>query len=497
MTGTAELVRKARQVEREYCRTHPVYFVENYCHIEDKDSAEQLRPFTLWPMQKQALGDIVANRLSAILKARQLGMSWLVISVGCHELLFSPGSLVIALSRTEDEAKELVRRLEVQLANMPDLLGEDIAYEVTALQVEVRFSDGRKSVFKAFPSSSNAGRSYTANLLILDEWAFQQWARKIWKAVYPTINRPTGGRVIGLSTIERGTLFEEIFTTDNGFKKIFLPWFADPRRTLAWYEQTKADLGDDIMQEYPATVEEALTIPGGAFFPEVKPATHVVPMPSAKERAGWRKYICIDYGLDMLSVHQVEVDGAKRAVVTKEFDAPDMRIEEACEAIHRLVGKDRIELYLAPNDLWSREQVEGRDRADWFREFGIPLTRTSRDRTDGAAAMKEWLKVPVSAVDGSMGRPRLVIAEDMAPNLLSCLMRIQKHERKPGQYAEQPHHLTHDPDSLRAFCIWWARPAAAMVGGLPKLPADVLEDYRNAGPEGQRILREQWGMADV
>ena len=27
-----------RQAEAEFCRKDPVYFVENYCHIEDKDA---------------------------------------------------------------------------------------------------------------------------------------------------------------------------------------------------------------------------------------------------------------------------------------------------------------------------------------------------------------------------------------------------------------------------------------------------------------------------
>ena len=38
-----------RQAEAEYCRNDPVYFVENYCHIEDKDADELIQPFTLWP----------------------------------------------------------------------------------------------------------------------------------------------------------------------------------------------------------------------------------------------------------------------------------------------------------------------------------------------------------------------------------------------------------------------------------------------------------------
>ena len=67
----------------------------------------------------------------------------------------------------------------------------------------------------------------------------------------PDINRPTGGKVIGISTGRRGTLFEQIWNDAhweyggekgagrNMFKGIFLPWHVDPRRTREWYEQTK------------------------------------------------------------------------------------------------------------------------------------------------------------------------------------------------------------------------------------------------------------------
>ena len=158
------------------------------------------------------------------------------------------------------------------------------------------------------PSSPGSGRSFTANLIIFDEWAFQPFAEEIWKSGFPTINRPTGGQVIGLSTIERGSFFEEVFTNrDNGFNKIFIPWYADPRRDEKWYEDTKKAMGDAITQEYPATIEEALTVPGGSYFPEVNERNTV-----SKEqlKGNLIRYCSLDYGLDMLSVHWYQINSA-------------------------------------------------------------------------------------------------------------------------------------------------------------------------------------------
>ena len=130
------------------------------------------------------------------------------------------------------------------------------------------------STFKAFPSSPSAGRSFTGNILLLDEWAFQEYAEEIWTSAYPTINRPTGGKVIGLSTIKKGTLFESLWIENNAFHKIFLSVFSDPRRTQEWYERTAKDLGVMVKQEYPRTAEEALSNLGGSYFPEFDYSKH-------------------------------------------------------------------------------------------------------------------------------------------------------------------------------------------------------------------------------
>ncbi|WNX83924.1 hypothetical protein RWV98_15260 [Agathobaculum sp. NTUH-O15-33] len=486
-TAERDALHRVREGEWAHCRANAHYFIETYCHIEDKDAAEIIQPFRLWPMQREALSEILSNRLTIILKARQLGITWLALSAALHELLFCEGHTCIALSRTEEEAKELVRRLwAVELKNMPELVREDGAanwggptYSHTVLSVTITFPSGQKSAFRAFASAGGAGRSFTANLLLLDEWAFQENAREIWLSAYPTINRPTGGRVLGLSTIERGTLFEELYTEDNGFHKLFIPWYADPRRDAAWYEQTRRDLGDLIMQEYPATPEEALTIPGGAFFPEVKRHTHVR---AAPDMEGWRRYVCIDYGLDMFSAHWVAVSPENRAAVYREFDAPDLTIGEAAAKLRELSAGERIEQMLAPPDLWSRSQESGKSRAAIFAEHGAVLTKTSNDLPAGCAAIKEWLR------DGG-----LTLCEGAAENLFRCLSRIQRDKARPNVYAKEPHALTHDVDSLRCFCVYWTHPAEAPRAAGVTWTRDQYDDYENAGEAGRAYLIRKWG----
>lgn len=478
-----------REQEIEYCLNDLVYFVKTYGHIEDKDADELIQPFDMWEEQENALISIHNNKRNAILKARQLGFSWLVIHY-CAYTLLMPGRTIIALSRSEEEAKELVRRLSVVLKYMPEFFQEEkeaptnwsgMTYKATALELVVHYPDGRPdSIMKGFPSSPAAARSFTADLLIFDEWAFQQFAREIWTSAFPVINRPTGGKVIGLSTIERGSLFEEIFTDkDNGFNKIFVPWYADPRRDDKWYEDTKRALGDLITQEYPATIEEALTVPGGAFFPEVRKDTHITKSDYIKGNV--RRYVCIDYGLDMLSAHWIKIDAYNNAQVYREYDAPDKTIGAACDILLDLSDGEDIDLFLAPPDLWNRSQESGKSRAQLFSEGGVTLTKTSNDFPAGCAGMKEWLKPQQGGV------AKLTIQEDAAPNLFRNLQKIQRDKNRPNVYAKDPHDLTHDCDSLRCFCVWWSSPADSFQNGKGNVwTDDMWEDYNNARTDEDR-----------
>ena len=149
---------KIRQAEIDYCASHIVYFVETYGHIEDRNSEEIIQKFTLWPDQKKALEDMLNHKWTIVLKARQLGISWLVLHYAAWLNVTHYGKSVIGLSRTEEEAKELVRRMCVILRNMPALVREkgnttgwDGAwFESSAMKVTIHFPGHADSVFQCF-----------------------------------------------------------------------------------------------------------------------------------------------------------------------------------------------------------------------------------------------------------------------------------------------------------------------------------------------------------
>ena len=442
---------------------HPAYFIENYCQIEDKDTPGVAVPFALWDGQREALQELAAHKLNIILKARQLGITWLVLAYAVHLLLKTPGATVIAISRTEEEAKELVRRVGFLLEHMGELVSPvpapgRMTFQRTALSVTIE-GEGLPRVFRAFPSGPSAARSFTANLIILDEWAFQQYAEEIWTSGFPTVNRPGGGQVIGLSTMRLGTLFARLWQEGDAFHRIFLPWDTDPRRDGEWYEKTRRVLGEAVYSEYPATPEEALLAPVGAFFDEFRRDVHVIE-PFAIP-ADWRRYQAMDYGLDMLAGVWAAFDNEGNAYVYREVYESGLPIAQAARAILEAEepGEDIYTRY-APPDIFGRSQESGRARSDIFADYGMSFEKSDNNRTAGWANLQDWLRI---REDGEGRKTAKLRIFSCCENLIRTLAAIPRDSKIPGDCAREPHELTHAPDALRYLLV--LRPCGG--GGMP------------------------------
>lgn len=460
-----ELLQIVREKELAYCKNHPVYFIENYVCIEDKDAPGIVIPFELWEGQKEAVRSITDHRFNIILKARQLGISWLVLAIAAHMMLTQEGCTVIALSRTENEAKELVRRMRLILENIPEFIAEKPTngkYTLSSKMMAVKLKTpqgGLESVFQAFCSAPSAARSFTANLIIFDEWAFQQSAEEIWTSGFPTINRPTGGKVIGLSTILLGTLFERLWRENEQFNKVFLSWDTDPRRDAAWYESTYKMLGEMIYQEYPSTPEEALMAPGGCFFQNFRRGIHVIE--PFKIPPHWRRYHAIDYGLDMLASLWAAVDPEGNIYVYREVYESELIVSRAAEEMLDAEDEDeKIYARYAPPDLFGRSSETGRTRIESFAKCGLIFQKSSNDREAGWMEVTEHLRPYTNAEGTETARLKIFCN---CVNLIRTLQAIPRDKRNPNDCAREPHELTHAPDALRYM----------LMGRLaPELPRD-------------------------
>lgn len=232
-----------------------------------------------------------------------------------------------------------------------------------------------------------------------------------------------------------------------------------------WLDASDLRLFETMKRENPDRYKVAglgeWGIDGLVFFPEFTYTDHVIePFNLPKE---WRRYITLDYGMDMLACYWIAVDTVGNAYVYRElYEGRDNGkglngaghiISEAAARILELTPDDEeITATFAPPDLWNRRQESGRSVADIFSEYGIHLTKTSNDRLDGWAAMHEWLKVQRNEF-GQM-KPRMQIFKTCV-NLIRCLPELQYDEKRVNDAANTPHEITHAPDAIRGFCVYW------------------------------------------
>lgn len=237
-------------------------WIHREVYIEDPHKVGATRiKFRPWEAQKQYLELIHGKRQTITLKARQLGVSWCTIIYCVWLTVFHSGVTVLVFSKDHDAAKEIVRRAKFIFRNL-------ITKPVTESgrgdnQQEMKFSNGSR--FKAFPATKNAGTSFTATFLIVDEADKMEFGKDLYTSIKPTID--DGGRIAviftafggnGLGRLLWGKASDDV--SDTGMNKFFIPWHARPGRTRDWYNQVAAGAisFSHHRQEYPATADEAL-----------------------------------------------------------------------------------------------------------------------------------------------------------------------------------------------------------------------------------------------
>ncbi len=252
---------KCREILK--CQRSPAYFLDQHCQVYDATKAQWI-PFKLWREQFRVLETIQSNRLVIILKARQLGLTWLVLGYVLSLLLFKPGAMVLLFSRRDDEAVDLLKnRLHGMYDRLPDWL------KVGAFKVDNdhEWQLSNFSRVMAFPTT--AGDSYSATLAVVDEADLVPDLGSLMNAVKPTIDG--GGQMILLSRADKTkpqSPFKRIYQAAKQrlteWVPVFLPWDVRPDRDAAWYEAQKADILhrtgslDDLHGQYPASDVEAL-----------------------------------------------------------------------------------------------------------------------------------------------------------------------------------------------------------------------------------------------
>lgn len=240
-------------------------FIENV-----QDAGAVSMPFKLWQAQRDVLHWMDTERLLVILKARQLGVSWLACAKVLHDCVTLPNQTWLLFSQGKFEANELIRRIgfldahHTERSRFPAL----VSAQISALT----WANGSRVM--SLPATKRAGRSFTASGVVMDEYAHMEWGADLLAAVKPTIDG--GGKLFIISSADgNGTDYHQTWqmaeTGDNHYKAIFLPWTANETRTADWRDQRLAESKDasTVLREYPENAIEAFTHAAGLIYGEV------------------------------------------------------------------------------------------------------------------------------------------------------------------------------------------------------------------------------------
>ncbi len=279
---------------------------------------------------------------------------------------------------------------------------------------------------------------------------------------------------------------ETPFTAEGSTTRVFLPSRIDDNTFLMRADPAyKTRLLALPEREQRALLHGDWNIFEGQYFTEFSYEMHTcdpIPLP-----AEWRRYRTIDYGLDRLACLWIAVDRDRNAYVYRELCESNVIVSRAAEKILAMTpAEEDIYATLAPPDLWARSQESGRSKALLFAENGLHFTKTANDRETGWLSIKELLR------KGEGGQVRLHIFRNCT-EIIRCLPMLQIDPLHPTDTLTEPHAITHAPDALRGFAIYYSRPTPTPDALSGTWHRDLLEDYERAGEGEREYLRRKYG----
>jgi len=199
----------------------------------------------------------------------------------------------------------------------------------------------------------------------------------------------------------------------------------------------------------------------GQYFPEYSEEVHELEPFEIPDY--WKRFISIDYGLDMSAVLWYALDNHGFYYCYKELMKPNLSLSDLALEIQKKTGPIERELLaytVASPDLWNRRQETGKPGVQILRENGMSdfgLRPADNRRVEGWRVVREYLKPIEDPLSDEPEETPLVarmrFLKGPVQKLCSDIPLLQHDDKNPDDVADQPHDITHAPESLRYFCM--------------------------------------------
>ena len=289
-------------------------------------------------------------------------------------------------------------------------------YDVIAIDEATQLSEFRFSVLKACLRGSN------------------HFPRRMYLTCNP------GG--IGHSWVKRLFVDRDFRSGENPSEYNFIPArvYDNPILTSADPEYVSS------LESLPPRLKDAWLMGkwdvfDGQFFPEFDPAIHVCKPYAIPKNI--KKFVAMDYGLDMLALLLVGVDPRGNVWVIREFCRSGLTLSEAARCTALLCEGNDVSLAVCSPDLWNRRQDSGKSGFEIMQQtLGMPpMLAADNRRIIGWRVLREYL-------NARQDQPFIRISSECR-ELIECLPALLCDTSKPEDASDNPHRITHAPEALR------------------------------------------------
>lgn len=312
-----------------------IRFCEDHVYVEDKQSHQAVK-FKLWPGQRKVAEQLVRGEWLAVLKARRLGLTWLLVAYAAWLLTFRGNRQVVVLNQDKEYAQDFLERVRFVQERLPTELQVPRSVDnQSRMNVRGKSMEGvrQESWIRSLACTKRAIRSLAADLVIFDEAAYMPLLKQARQAAQPAVETGKGQIVLISTSNGPSGDFYEVWTNayqrtraaagENGsgtrdlksngtgkmpvlrtpprYKPVFLHWRENPHRTEDWYNAEKLENESDplyMKREYPETPEQAFESANGRVYPKFSP----YPPDGDKfireieRQPDWNHYRAIDFG---------------------------------------------------------------------------------------------------------------------------------------------------------------------------------------------------------
>jgi hypothetical protein len=439
----------AQELEWRRCKRDPWHFLTTHCktldeaterneqkrdwtkeELEPVKETEVIRPFPerCYPYLRNIMDAWLVEKLLAILKSRQVMISWLMCCLYLWATMFHTGVKTFLQSKKQEDANALLRRIEFVFRQLPTWMQERSGAHITTSLMEFPTIH---SEIRAIPQGADIIRGYTLTYLFSDETAAQKKCAEAYKAARQSLNK--GARACFV-TSAAPSWFEKVYkdltipgkaipplqkydlceglsfkrNARNGFACMFLHYTADPeKRSAEWKKQAQLGVSHaDWQQEMEGDFDAKA---GQPALPEFEEFFSVLTCSPIHIPDHWPRFATADYGATSpycCLFHAVRPDGT---VITYWEHYGVLTLPEHLQIITAHPDFGKLYAYILDRSCFRQDQqhtttVEGqtqhmlRSVADLHHEHGVfPMpAAVVQDHVKIAAFHRHWFPIKVN-----------------------------------------------------------------------------------------------------